>query len=72
MRSSFILTGHDDYSPAIADLICERPMEGASLSYQDRNMPARSIAITSRRADIADVLTESELADRRTAAAGGR
>jgi hypothetical protein len=42
------------------------------MSYQDRNMPARSIAITSRRADIADVLTESELADRRTAAAGGR
>jgi hypothetical protein len=34
---------------------------------------ARSIAITPRRlADIADVLTESELADRRTAAAGGR
>jgi hypothetical protein len=40
-------------------------MEGASLRqiYQDRNMPARSIAITPRRlADIADVLTESELA----------
>src|SRR6266699_2742037 len=48
MRSSFTLTGHDDYSPAIADLICERLMEGASLRqiYQDRNMPARSIAIT--------------------------
>src|SRR5260221_11781705 len=75
MRSSFTLTGHDDYSPAIADLICERLMEGASLRqiYQDRNMPARSIAITPRRlADIADDLTESELAGRRTPAAGGR
>ncbi len=75
MRSSFTLRGHDDYSPAIADLICERLMEGASLRqiYQDRNMPARSIAITPRRlADIADDLTESELAGRRTAAAGGR
>ena len=44
MRSSFTLTGHDDYSPAIADLICERLMEGASLRQicQDANMPARS------------------------------
>jgi hypothetical protein len=39
----------NDYSPAIADLICERLMEGASLRQicQDRNMPARSIAVTS-------------------------
>ena len=41
------LAGHDDYSPAIiAELICERLMEGASLrqiyQYQDRNMPARN------------------------------
>jgi hypothetical protein len=33
-----------DYSPEIADLICERLMEGASLRQicQDANMPARS------------------------------
>ena len=56
------MTGHDDYSPAIADLICERQWRALRQSYQDRNMPARSIAISPRRlADIADVLTESEL-----------
>jgi hypothetical protein len=68
------LAGHDDYSPAIiAELICERLMEGASLrqiyQYQDRNMPARNRdhLVGSR---ISPTILPSRSAGRRTAAKG--